>query len=493
MNKKFILISIIFIFGFTMISACTKQSASSSYTPPLNIVGDVSEPFTLRSLEDDFDMIDIETKDGSVKGIKFEDILEKVSPLSDNSDIFLVGIDGMMAKIEDMTLEGSFISFSDANGWEAIHYNHPPSSNVKHLKEIIIVSTDEDRLDIGMNIINSEKNIRNITPGELYANSATLLTYFEGESSVEKEGVHYNTSVYTQRRIFKLEDMVEESLQNALVMNALGDIKSIEANSYFEANSNTIDYVSASGKERLKDVKGVILDPPEGSIQDSYYDIGKYVKEDEDVLFIVLDGFGYHQYKHAIENNHIPFLTSQPEATKALSVYRPVTNAGLAAIITGKSPAENGVYSRKQRQLQVDSIFKYVQDLGKEAIYIEGNIGILDTEIQPVLNVDDDGDGYTDDEVQESTLNVLDKGYNLVFTHFHGIDDSGHSNGDFASQTMDVLSYMDTYLEELVSKWHGKVIITADHGMHSTKDAGDHGQFRYENMIVPFIVMEGGQ
>ncbi len=138
-----------------------------------------------------------------------------------------------------------------------------------------------------------------------------------------------------------------------------------------------------------------------------------------------------------------------------------------------------------------NSIFKYAQDLGKQAIYIEGNIGILDTEIQPVLNIDDDGNGYTDDEVQQSTLNALGKGYNLVFTHFHGIDDSGHSNGDLASQTMDVLSYIDTYIEELASNWHEKVIITADHGMHSTEDAGDHGQFRYENMIVPYIVMEG--
>ncbi len=491
MNKKYILISIILVLGLLMVSACTKQGTNSGYIPPLYINGDVGESITLRSLEDDFNIVDIETKDGNVKGVKFKDILNKVNPLSDKSDIFLVGIDGMMAKIEGTNLEDSFISFSEVNGWESIHYNHPPSSNVKHLKEIIIVSSDEERLDIGMNIISSEKNILNITPGELYAKSATVMPYFEGESSVEKEGVHYNTTVYTQRRIFKLEDMVEESLQNALVMNALGDIKPIEVGSYFEANSNTIDYVSANGKERLEDVKGVVLDPPEGSIQDSYYDISTYLEEGEDVLFIVLDGFGYHQYNYAIENNHMPFLTNQPQVTKALSVYRPVTNAGLAAIITGKSPGENGVYSRDQRQLQVDSIFKYAQDLGKQAIYIEGNIGILDTEIQPVLNIDDDGNGYTDDEVQQSTLNALGKGYNLVFTHFHGIDDSGHSNGDLASQTMDVLSYIDTYIEELASNWHGKVIITADHGMHSTEDAGDHGQFRYENMIVPYIVMEG--
>lgn len=493
MNKKYILLSILLILSFLLTLACAKQSTSSAYTPPLYILGDIKESFTLRSLEDDFDLVDIKTKDGNVKGIKFENLLKKVSPLSDKSDIFLVGIDGMMAKIENSNLEGSFISFSGKNGWEAIHYNHPPSSNVKHLKEIIIVSTDEERLDIGMNIISNEKNILNITPGELYANSATLLSYFEGQSSVEKEGIDYATSVYTQRRIFTLEDVLEESTENALVMNVLGHIKPVEKDSYFEANINSIDYVSANGKERLEDVKGVILDPPRGKIQDSYHDISKYIEENEDVLFILLDGFGYHQYEYALEKAYMPFLANQPEATKALSVYRPVTNAGLAAIITGKSPGENGVYSRKQRQLQVDSIFKYIQDAGKEAVYIEGNIGILDTEIQPILNVDDDGDGSTDDEVQESTLKALDKGYHLVFTHFHGIDDSGHSNGDLASQTMDVLSYMDTYIEELVSKWHGKVIITADHGMHSTKDAGDHGQFRYEDMIVPYIVIEGGK
>jgi hypothetical protein len=36
------------------------------------------------------------------------------------------------------------------------------------------------------------------------------------------------------------------------------------------------------------------------------------------------------------------------------------------------------------------------------------------------------------------------------------------------------------------------VIITSDHGMHSTDTGGYHGVFRYEDMIVPYIITEGG-
>lgn len=492
MNKKYIVLLIVLVLILLIVLVCIKiTSTDIGYIPPLNVVGDVKQSYTLRGSEGDFDIVDIEMKDRKIKGVKLEDILLKAQPLNKKNDILLVGIDGMISKIGATNLQGSYISFTDKNGWEAIHYNHPASSNVKHLKEIVIVAK-EDRMDIGMNIIDSEKNIKNITVGELYASTSTILPYFEGESSIKKKGQKYSASVYTQRRIFRLEDMVEENLENALVMGALGEIKPIEEDGYFEVNANSIDYVSEDGKGRIEDVKGVIINPPNVGITDSYYDISHYLEEEEDVLFLLLDGFGYHQYQYAIENGYLSFLRNQPEGTKALSVYKPVTNAGLAAILTGKSPAENGVYSRKQRELQTDSIFKMVEDFGKKAIYIEGNIGILNTEIEPVLNMDNDGDGFTDDEVFQSTLNALDKEYNLVFTHFHGIDDAGHSHGDLSSETMEVIAKIDTYVEELVSNWDGKVIITADHGMHSTEKAGDHGQFRYENMIVPYIIIDGG-
>jgi len=317
-----------------------------------------------------------------------------------------------------------------------------------------------DGKDTGMNIIHSEKNIETIP-------------------------------VSTKREKFKLEDIIDEKIEKALAMGRLGEVEYLEEGGYFEVNANSIDYLNKEGNARIENVKGVVINPPDASITDSYYDMSYYLEE-EDVLFILLDGFGYHQYKYAIEKGYLPFLGKQPEAAKALSVYKPVTNAGLAAMLTGKFPIENGVHSRKQRELQVDSIFKLAEGLGKKAIYIEGDIGILKTEIEPVLNLDNNGDGFTDDEVFESTLKAINEDHNLVFTHFHGIDDTGHTHGDLSIETMEFIKRVDGYVEELVSNWNGKVIITADHGMHSTEDGGDHGEFRYEDMVVPYMILDGG-
>ena len=47
-------------------------------------------------------------------------------------------------------------------------------------------------------------------------------------------------------------------------------------------------------------------------------------------------------------------------------------------------------------------------------------------------------------------------------------------------------------MEEIIQQFKGKIIITADHGMHELLDYGDHGDFRYEDLFVPYIIVEGG-
>lgn len=311
--------------------------------------------------------------------------------------------------------------------------------------------TGEDKL---MNIIDSNDNIKSIKIDQL---SGT----------------------------FKLEDIVDIPFQRALVMGEMGEVDYIE-DGYFKRDKDSLYYI---GKDKeIENIVGVVIDPPETSIKDAYYDMERYL-EDDKVLFILLDGFGYHQYEYARENGFLSFL-EEFEARKVLSVYKPVTNAGLAAIITGKSPEENGVYSRKQRELNVDSIFKVAKDLNKNIAYIEGNIGILDTEVEPILNLDKNKDGYTDDEVYMSTLKAIEEGKDFVFTHFHGIDDAGHTFGPLAVETMERIKLIDSYIQNILSHWDGITIITADHGMHSIDEAGDHGDFRHEDLIVPYIIIK---
>lgn len=291
-----------------------------------------------------------------------------------------------------------------------------------------------------------------------------------------------------QAKTYKLQELIDMPIEEAIVMGQMGEVRYIYQG-YFEEDKDSLNYISKE-KGKIEDVVGVIIDPPNISITNAYYDMKSYL-ENERVLFILLDGFGYHQYEYAREKGFIPFLDNY-DAIKALSVYKPVTNAGLAAIITGKTPEENGVYSRKQRELKVDSIFKVALELGKSIAYIEGNIGILTTEIEPVLNLDENKDGYTDDEVYSSTLKSIEDKKDFIFTHFHGIDDAGHTYGPLSDEAMERVKTIDSYIEYIVSLWDGIVIITADHGLHDTETGGDHGDFRYEDLIVPYIVINRG-
>lgn len=493
MNKKTIVIALVLLIGSFFIGrlSTTSTTANTGYLPPLKVVGDVEETLTLLGPED-FEMVSIENQEVDIDGIKLEDLILKSKPISNNAEIVLVGIDGLASKIKYENLEKSYIAFTEKNGWEAINLNHPISSNIKHLKEIVIVSTDED-FNIGFNVIDSEENILNTTVGRLYLDATSTLPYFEGESSIKNNGKTYSTTVYTERNLFRLKDILRDrELENPMIMCSKGAIKYIDEDGYFQIGDSQIDYIGIDGKDILENVAGAIINPTNASIMDSYYDMVHYLEEDS-VLFLYIDGLGYHQYEYAIENDYLPFLSQFEKARKAMSVNTPVTNAGFAAMITGQAPDVNGVYSREQRQLNVDSIFGYCNESNKEAILIEGDIGILDTETPPPqLNMDRNSNGTTDDEVFEATLDAIKGDYDLVFAHFHGLDDSGHSNGDLASETMEVILRTDKYIEKLVSQWKGKIIITSDHGMHSTDEGGNHGNFRYEDMFVPYLIIDGG-
>jgi 2,3-bisphosphoglycerate-independent phosphoglycerate mutase len=79
----------------------------------------------------------------------------------------------------------------------------------------------------------------------------------------------------------------------------------------------------------------------------------------------------------------------------------------------------------------------------------------------------------------------------MMFVHFHGLDDRGHDYGDMDQKTLEYIKTIDDYINELANHWDGKIIITADHGMHSTSESGSHGEFRFEDLIVPYVIIEG--
>lgn len=277
------------------------------------------------------------------------------------------------------------------------------------------------------------------------------------------------------------------SIGNITVIKADGEACKMTSDVFIGKNRDGVFCTSIDKKNTIENIVGIYLSNNK-SITDVYYQTKNYIDNDKKVMVVLLDGFGYNEYKLVKEKDYIPFLSQYYKHT-ALSVYTPVTNAGYAAMITGQTPNINGVHDRSVREMNVDSIFAYALEKGKKAILLESDIKILNTEIEPILHLDLNKDSDTDDEMFHSCLDAASGDYDLVFVHFHGIDDRGHSYGAQSDKTLSYIKKVDGYIQILSETWGESIILTADHGMHDTNDGGNHGECRFEDMIVPYFII----
>lgn len=446
------------------------------------ITGDVEENIQLKDFSTN-EMINIEVDGDNNKGFLIQDLIIRAKPISDKYDVALVGYDGLYALLQGEQLSGCSLLLTEY-GWNTIAKGHPINANIKDLKEIIIIDKSED-INTGVNIISQDTNIANLTPGNLLVNSLVLYPYLDG--STEKDG-DKTVSLYKQKKIVPLENYVEEEIEYILVMTYDGKYRYFTESGYIEAENNQINFILPEEREILKEISGIIINPPKESILDTYNDSLHYIEQGERVMLIYIDGFGYHQYEEAISQGVIPNIGKLTHFNKINTVYKPVTNAGFNAMVTGQPPEINGIKDRDQRKPKVNTIFDILEEKGLTHVLIESNIGILDLNTKTIFSVDNNNDGSTDLEVFENAMKELENNPDFILVHFHGVDDSGHTNGDLDIRTMEVLYGVDGYVGKLLDKWQGKTIITTDHGMHQVGDHGDHGVFRYEDMMIPYII-----
>ncbi|ACV64200.1 hypothetical protein Dtox_3481 [Desulfofarcimen acetoxidans DSM 771] len=456
------------------------------YIPPLRIIGDVSNSYCLQSPNEIGKLEQISFQGTKYKAIKLSDIISKAEPVANPSQLYLAGLDGFTPAIKAAEIEDCYISFTHQNGWEAVNLKHPVSSNTKMLTEIVVVS-DGSSGDFALNVIDTENNLVRVTPGQLLSRPLTRYFYPEGRAAVQNNGKDYESQVYTKRLVFKLSDVtpVKEG-DNLLVMTEKGKYRMVDNSGYFEVRDNNISYLQPEDRTILEQVRGVILRPPAASIMDTYYDARHYLEGGDRLLVLVLDGLNYNQYSYAAANGYMPFLKRYGTAVKASGVYPPASNVGLAALLTGQAPEENGIVSEKDRQLKASSIFAEANRLSKKVLFLEAAPNRLDTEIQPLPVTDRNSDGNTDDDLYETALANLDKGYDLIMVRFHDIDETGQRYGEIARPTMQAISSLDNYLSKIISKWSGKVIITANQGSMSGKLVGAEAIFSNNNMFVPY-------
>lgn len=458
--------------------------AKPVYHASFILTGDVQETITVSS----FDGFDTQTAKRDGKGyrsIALADLVAAAQPYIADNTVVLRGSDGLLAEVDAGQLEGMHVTYTAQNGWEMINDFHPPSSNIKNIIEIWVVAQDTVR-EMAVNVITQDSNMISLTPGQLFMQQTHFAPIFHGASETDAQNGSYGVSVYTERRFMDVTDIVPEAA-DVLVMGEEGGYLYDTAPGQIMLIGNTLYYVCSDGKTSMEGVRGVLVDPPRASNMDAFQESINNVENDVRTMVVLVDGFGYHQYTYAKEKNIIPFIGSLGDAKKATSVYKPVTHAGLAAMLTGRPPSDNGVYQRGASDLLVPDVFVRMTQMGKTSAYIEGNVNILNTSMQATLNADRDGDGFTDNEVFGSAMEAVQSDVDFLFVHFHGVDDFGHDYGDIKTQTMDKLHEVDGYIAQLADNFNGRLIISADHGMHETADGGSHGEFRYEDIMIPYI------
>lgn len=471
-------------------SGCVWPQAGG-YVPPLEVTGDIAHPLRIKDPAE-YEQVSFEDRDTRQRGIPLEALMRGREPLTEDFSLLLVGDDGLVAKIAGNQLYWSYILFSRENGWHAVHLHHPPSADVKHLEHLVVVAQGEIPLDKSINLIRQDRNISGITPGRVFAQELLTSPFWEGRSSLEIGGISYPVSVYTRRSVLPVAhlDGFREG-HPYVVVGRQGKVVDGHKGGYLQWMGNQLRYLSLDVRVTVDDVVGIMMDPPEDSIIDLHGRVLASLERNEAVLVILLDGFGYHQYLYAKKQGYLPFLGSLPAAQPALAAYKPVSNTGLAAMITGQWPHINGVHSREQRIMNTPSFFAAILESGKQAALLQGNVGVLKTEIEPTLHLDLDESGDSDEEILATALQKVDHGYDLLMVHFDSIDDAGHATGDMSRAVMEAIRRSDDYIRALVKAWSGPVYIVSDHGMHQQNDEGYHGVFRYEDMVVPFIAVRG--
>jgi hypothetical protein len=213
-------------------------------------------------------------------------------------------------------------------------------------------------------------------------------------------------------------------------------------------------------------------------------------------ILIFLDGFGYVRYTEALADGLIPNLSGLGRPLVAVTTYPPITAVATASFLTGATPDVHGVDQRGIRKTDTETLFDVAVAAGLRILTVEGEslaFELRGAELQ--LSADFDGNGSTDDNVLANALEVLRADeWDILFVHFHGVDDAGHTYGPGAPEERAAIQEVDGAVGRIMELLpEGTlVIIFADHGMHQVEEEGrlgNHGQLVERDMFIPIFLV----
>jgi len=379
-----------------------------------------------------------------------DEILAGVTPRSVNYKLMITAqSDGTSALISGADAKECTVILGGNGALNISAPKHPPVARIKDILEITVICAGGD-------------DFRVVYPyGAEYFSYGEAKLLFYTQSGGEQSKDEYTAVKYLPNSVTRVDDFVEGG-----GIYAYFDDFSVEKVNAGDALEWSNGRICAKGKAVFGFVAGA-----DNFIGDAYYAMKDALDGGKKVITVLADGLSLEQVMHYAE--HLSLLKSGYKF--AASTHPARSNVALASIVTGKDPKETGITTGGFSTPLVPDIFAYASS----AKYIEGNSNLIGTSLEPVLA------GKTDLEVFGEAKRAGSP--DLLFVHFHGIDDVNHEFTPFSNEALEKILEIEAYINALTEGFSGRVIIISDHG-HVAE--GGHGYFMPGDMLVPYYVID---
>lgn len=486
MQKHLRLIIAVFVVALL---AITLSSCGKKTDPPpiyLNIDGDISGELMqidLAKMQTSSYTYEDDGAQQNGEGWLLSDILRNIPLLYTDNSLMITSQDGVSALVNYPLTGTLYIYLNDDNKLCAKGTNYPRASGIKDISELTFITANTPTS--GYKVITKYTTDAADATTYVSAGNAKLRLY-----SLEAENIKdgNTTSKYIKATDNSVSGFTGKNTNIVyykdydIAANASAYLLSWQQGKLF--CSNTSDSANNSAKAVFGFVTGT-----NKLISDAYYDMKVAIDANKKVMFILPDGFSWQQANTF--NDQLTTLKLGDNSTLAASTHLSISPVALAAIVTGQPPLINGVHfdegeSRAVLPLAVDDIFKYAANKGKSVSYIEGNGNLILASVTPQYSI-------SDEDVYNNAKQAKSDGKEVIFVHFHEIDDTNHEYGPLSSKAQTKLLIIESYIRDLINGFDGIVVIVPDHGHNTLYDQdnkayGKHGMFTALDMYVPYYV-----
>ena len=167
-----------------------QPQAEHAYEPAIDITGDVQNVISLKP-DGEGTNVSAEKADADKEqrnGWRISELVKEADPYSDDSALYIQGLDGMMASVRIEDLGENWLVFGE-NGWECVSDGYPESLGVKEIKRIAVVADDPSDVPASVNVMADDGIERTVSPGSLYIKDYESSVEWQGESDKNGKSV----------------------------------------------------------------------------------------------------------------------------------------------------------------------------------------------------------------------------------------------------------------------------------------------------------------